>query len=753
MPPHRPGIIRLLLSASSALVLAFAGLTPGAALRADALSRKTEVDFFRDGSSRDLHGLAARSDGRLVGGPALTELKGDAPAELLWCLEPAPHGGWFVGTGPDGRIFEINVNPATGGYTSREVAKLGESQVFALKRLPDGSLLAGTSPKGALCLIRGGKTVARIALPVDSIFDLLLLGDGTALAATGNPGRIYRIDLAKFARAGLTKEKVSDAKGLADRGIAQFGEIRDRNVRRLARLADSRIAAGSSPRGNVYLFGPTGGAPFLAQENHDAEVTDLLADPAGGFYASLVFSNGETHLSALAVRAKEGAPETIPLTVPAQIEKFVGRSTLVWFPPDGFPETLTARSGVAFYRLARQGQTILIGGGEQGELLGYDLVGRMALTFAGSTSAQVNALLPWEGAPGRFLALRNNAPGFALLDFATAAVRRAETRPIDLGMPGRLGAVRFDRLRDLAGPQLGVSVATSNGSDELEGWSPWVPLHDQDGWRGATLRGRYVRLRLEIAAGAPATLEVDKAAIYDLPQNRRPSLQEFRLLSANYAVVVPPETPAPVTTTVSQLLAGSDAEKRRSFLSSQIFASLGTRVAFWSVNDPDGDNLLYTFSLRRDGDAGWTDVSVDSREAYAQFETLHLPEGTYFTRLIARETAPRPVADRLAMTFETDNLIVDHTPPILLETTARRTGDHVIITVHGRDALSLLDSLEVVFNNGVHEMVEQPADGVLDGREETFVLEEKLEKVAGATSAEITLYDAAGNGATRRLTW
>jgi hypothetical protein len=505
---------RPLLRALALVGWTAAGLGASATLRADALSRKTEIDFFRDIASRDLHGLATRSDGRLVGGPTLTELKGDAPAELLWCLEPTAQGTWLVGTGPGGRIFEVTLHPDSFG--TREVAKLAEAQVFALKRLPDGSLLAGTSPKGALCLIRGGKTVARVALPVDSIFDLLLPGDGTALAATGNPGRIYRIDLAKFAQAGVTAERVSDAKGLAARGIVQFGEIRDRNVRRLARLSDGRIAAGSSPRGNLYLFAAAGGAPFLAQENRDAEVTDLLPDSAGGVYAALVFSTGESRLSPLLIKPRDAAdanPAAVPASVPAQIEKFAGRSALVWFPPEGFPETLTTRGGTAFYRLARQGPLILIAGGEQGEMIGYDPGERLALTFAGSTAAQVNGLAPVPGSPGRFLALHNNAAGFALVDFASTAARRAETRPVDLGNPGRLGAVRFDRLRDLAPGQMTVAIASSNGADEAEGWSPWSPLADQDGWRGPGVRGRYVKLRLEFPANARPTLQVDKAAV------------------------------------------------------------------------------------------------------------------------------------------------------------------------------------------------------------------------------------------------
>jgi hypothetical protein len=772
----RPRLIPL------ALVLAAA-----CSLGADPLSKKTEIDFYRDVLSREMHGLASRSDGRLVAGPVLTDLAGHAPSELLWCLEAAPGGKWLVGAGPGGRILEVAADPAAGTYTAKEIIRIGDPQVYALKPLPDGSIIAGTSPTGGLYLLRGGKIAARTGLPADSIFDIILSADGkSALAATGNPGRIYRIDIAKFAAAGVSAERFTDAKALAGRGVTLFGEVGDRNLRRIARLADGRIAAGSAPKGNIYLFGPDGGAPFIAQENRDAEVTDLLADPKGGYFAAIVFSGGEIHPVSSNVQitgnadvtlGTPGAPPTPnpnpgPTPVPnaagarppdnsaeilnaaAQVERFPGRSTLQWFSPDGFPETLVSRSGVAFYRVCRMGEMLVISGGEQGEMSGYDLVRRFSLTFAGSSSSQVNALEPVPGSPGRFFAIRNNAAGFALLDFNAPAPRTAETKRVDLGSQARLGALRFNRVRDVDPGQLSISIRTTNASNETDGWSPWIPMADNDGWRAEAPNGRYVELKLALPAGAKPTLELDKATIYFLGQNRRPQLTDFRMLSPNFAIVVPPEMPAPVVTTVGQLIQSGEREgdrRRSGFMGSQIVASPGTRVAFWTVTDPDGDNIVYTFSIRHDGDPTWTDIAVDSKESYVEFDTLHLKEGTWFTRLVAKETAPRPEADRLSVTFETDDLVVDHTPPEIEEASVRREAGKVVVTIRGRDALSLLDSAEFDFNNGVHETVEQPADGILDGREETFVLELPLERLSAATSVEVTLYDSAGNGATRRL--
>jgi hypothetical protein len=722
-------------------------------LFAEPLSKRTEIDFFRDVPSRNLKGFASRSDGRLVAGPTLTELPGPETADILWSLAPgADAQHWLIGTGPDGRIFETTLSPDAAKATTREFAKLDESHVFALARLPDGSVLAGTSPRGALCLVRDGKQIARVALPADSIFDLLLVDERTVLVATGNPARIYRVDLPKFSAGGITAEKISDPKLLADRGITLFGEVRDRNVRRLARLGDGRVAAGSSPKGNIYAFPREGGAPVFLQENRDAEVTDLLPQPDGGLYATIVFAGNAGDSRVSSTRRDTD-------TAASSADRFAGRSSLYWFPPDGFPELLTSRNGVAYYRLARQGDVLVIGGGEQGDLLGYDLKARYSLTFSGSVSSQLNALLPippgaGNGSSGKFLLLRNNAAGLAVLDFNATSVREAETRRLDLNSPSLLGALRFNRLRNIAGEQLSVEARVSSGTDEVEGWTPWSALRPADAaWQTDNLRGRYVKLRVRSTSKA-SDLEIDRASLFSLPQNHRPVLQEFRVLSPNFSLIVSPEPPAPAVTSLSQVIQKDEDRPRRStLLGSQVVPNPGMQVVLWTVADADNDNVIATFSLRREGETAWTDLAINTRDTYAQFDTSHLPDGIYFTRLVVTETDPRPPAERLSATFETDDLVIDHQRPELLECSAKRTSDKVVLTVHGRDNLSLLEGIEVLFNNGVHETLEQPVDGIRDGREETFLMELPFSRVANANSVEITLYDTAGNGATKRLTW
>jgi hypothetical protein len=750
--------IRTLTGALAALLTVAAVAAP--------LSKTQPIDFYVDVPSRSLQAMATRSDGRLLAGPAVAPVNLKLASPLMWTLVN-DGDNLLIGTGPDGQVLSVNPN-AKGEPSSTVLLDLPETHIFAVARLADGRVLVGSSPQGTLVLAQEGKVLARAALPVDSIFDLVVLPGDKAkpvvLVATGNPGRIYRVEIATFVTSGDQADKLTSNEALAARGIKLFGEIRDRNVRRLLRLTDGRVVAGSAPKGNVYEFSAAGGAPRILSEQRNAEICDLLPWD-GGFFAAVTFGSGsgesrvnrskpakaEDNAAAPAAGASE-TPPPIFVDEPARPERFAGRSQLLWFPDGGFPETVAARGNVAFYRLARHGDLVLIAGGEQGELLGYEPANQRSLTFPGVTSVQLNGLVPIARKPGAFLAIANNPASLYRVDFTTAGGRSAETRRIDLGTPAQLGLLRLGNGTQIAAGALTVELRTSFGSDETEGWTAWQQAVAEDGgWRVPGLRGRHVQARLSTSA---AGFEIDKAELHFLRQNRRPQLQEFRLLSPNYGLVPAPEPSMQVVTTLGQVLqpASRDDDKRRNpLLTSQIVPLPGAQVAYWTVTDPDDDNLVSTFSLRLRGAETWTDLAVASRENYIQFDISHFPEGVYQTRLVVKETAPRVEKDCLTTVFEADDLLIDRTPPVLGDVKVTHESGRLRIQVPARDEFSRIAGVEFALNNGARETVEQPDDGVLDGLTESFTLDLPADRAAGATSIEIIAYDNIGNSAARRV--
>jgi hypothetical protein len=105
----------------------------------------------------------------------------------------------------------------------------------------------------------------------------------------------------------------------------------------------------------------------------------------------------------------------------------------------------------------------------------------------------------------------------------------------------------------------------------------------------------------------------------------------------------------------------------------------------------------------------------------------------------------------LSAVFETDNLLIDRTPPVLDTVQVRREAGRLRIMVTARDEFSRLAGVEFSLNNGVRETIEQPDDGILDGRTESFTLDLPAERAARATNIEVIVYDATGNSAARRL--
>src|SRR4029077_6606237 len=106
-------------------------------------------------------------------------------------LSAAVHpDGWVVGTGNAGKILKIDHKGAV-----TELFAAPEPEVFAVLVDPDGTVYAGTSPRGKVYRIRPGH-----ATKAEPFFDpqetyiwaLARAKDGSLLVGTGTQGKLFK---------------------------------------------------------------------------------------------------------------------------------------------------------------------------------------------------------------------------------------------------------------------------------------------------------------------------------------------------------------------------------------------------------------------------------------------------------------------------------------------------------------------------------------------------------------------------------
>jgi hypothetical protein len=138
----------------------------------------------------------------------------------------------------------------------------------------------------------------------------------------------------------------------------------------------------------------------------------------------------------------------------------------------------------------------------------------------------------------------------------------------------------------------------------------------------------------------------------------------------------------------------------------------GFRTVSWMVSDPNKDPLQYRLEIE---DRGGFSFNVRERIEGTQLgvDTTAIPDGIYRFRLTASD-APGNPDGALEVSRVSRWFAVDNTSPAV---SLRRTGDRWVVSV--TDDLSPIVRAEWS-RDGDQWTALAPADGLLDGREETF---------------------------------
>lgn len=660
-----------------------------------------------------LEGVGVDSLGRLELAPRAERLTAlSEPFLLSAAVHP---DGWVVGTGNAGKVLKID---RKGGVT--ELFAAPEPEIFAVWADPDGTIFAGTSPRGKVYRIAPGKSSKGEVFfdPGETyIWSLARARDGALLVATGTQGKLFRV------------------RGTGEKGTGEvLYDSDDTHVRALEVLHGGDVLIGTAGEGLILRLGSNGQVRTL-YDAAEPEVVALASAPDGTCYAAIIASEAslvDPAKEAAAATARAGEPQvTVTVVEEGAPDATAGRgrtgssgprSEVLSVAPSGIVERLWSFPDDTVYDLLWRDGRLWVATGLEGKL--YSYADAQMLLEKDLDERQIMALLP--GDPGPAFAT-TNAAAFYRITEGTEKSGTYTSAALDAGQVARFGSFRWEG-ESPGREALRFSFRSGVSAEPDRTWSPWTPWSGGDGneisIEGLPL-GRYIQWRAELRSVDGRSPRIYGTELSYRQENLKPRIDMLMSLEPGQILVPANFNPS------NQVYEPASPNREGIFTSvgepaeddsgrTKPLWKKGFRTLRWNGSDPNDDALVYDLSFRpaEPSDAEWMKVAEELKESYYSFDATVLPDGVYRFRLRATDRPSNEPGSALTAERVSDPVVIDHTPPVLGET--KREGARLRVAV--RDASSPLREAVYSVAAGEWKPVEA-ADGLLDGRSETLLIE------------------------------
>lgn len=662
-----------------------------------------------------------------------------AGAALLFLVQPVcatETRRWIVDTADEfleGRGQDVEVTPDgvlrwVAGWSDGPTFE--EPVVMAGVRTGDGSLIVGTGHPARLYRVRGAAAELLADVPAEQVTAITMRDDGTIVLATIAPGVVFEwsdgalTEVGRLAEGGIWDLAVFDGEvvaaagppaalyRLAKRGLERWKELPDVHARCLA-VSDGRLLVGTSGKGLILSVDESGRVGVVA-DSPFTEISDLAVGGGSVWAAALV---GEPAAPAPRKNGNGTGPDdgadagaeissAADLNLP-KVDGNTATSEILQLTLDGGLLSMHRFTKEVAASIAWDGAGLLVGTGWEGEVWRF-------VADGGTRLATIDAVQV-VGVIDGGAALLTQGPGGVLW------------RTIDDAHPGRFRSharenaqpVRFGEYRvEPASPNVSIRFRTGVSSSPDHTWLEWTDWMPAGGGQVSQPPARVVQweVRLSRVTGQPA--EVDRVEVAMVEVNLPPRVSALSVEEPGVIFLAAPPPSGPVIEAVHPDVNGiftvidETAEKNGASTKGKKYYRSGYRTVSWEAADPNKDSLQFRLELEGRNGHG---LEVRDRITGSQLaiDTSAVPDGVYRFRLTASDSPENP-AGALESTRMSRWFTIDNTPPaVALE----RRGATWEVTV--TDALSPIVRAEWSRDGDAWEAL-APADGLLDGRVETF---------------------------------
>ncbi len=659
---------------------------------------RTKDDFLKG----KLEGVSVSYEGVLSLAPREDKLEGPSEDFYLSFLL-GQDGTGYLGTGHGGKIYRIGKDGK-----SELFYQVQEMDVTCLAMDPKGGLFAGTSPNGKVYKITGKDQGEAFFNPEEKyIWDLAFSDDGYLMAAVGEAGGIYKINQQGEGQRVLKAE--------------------ENHVLCLQASKDGGFLAGSGGVGVIYRLGADGRATVLFESSYE-EIRSLALDGDGNIYAAC---GGTPSRS----KREEPAPPAVRISPDVTVTASASASSAAPVPaaplpsgkepgalfrvrPDGIAKKLWESEDELIYSLLwKEGEKrLLLGTGGRGRIYTIDRDERVSLLLQGG-SEQVYALEPAET---KVYVLSDNPSRLSLLSSEQRFSGEYIGDVLDARTIASWGRLEFDGQLP-AGTTLQIQTRSGNSFEPNSMWSDWSPPIQKKEEQILSPKARYLQIKVLFKTqSGNVSPSLDRLALFYLQANIAPIIQKLDLLPPNEVYLKPPDQEE-VIWGAEESIAGRDQSQkddRLPYLAKKVERK-GFQTVTWEANDENGDRLLYSVSIRKDGENAWRVVKEEWQDSLFVFDTLSYPDGTYFVKLGASDLGSNPPGSELKGEKTSPPLVIDNSLPVVKSFTATRDGNSLDVAFQVEDSFSSIQEVEYLIRPGQWRVI-FPVDGVCDSLMESF---------------------------------
>jgi hypothetical protein len=686
---------------------------------------RTRDDYLRG----KFDGISVSYDGTLALAPK--EEKIAAPQEEFYLsVLPTADGAAFLGTGHGGKVYRIDKDGKAELWFQAP-----EMDVTALVQDRKGVLFAATSPNGKVYKITDKGKGEEFFNPAEKyIWDLLILDAGEMWAAVGETGGIYQISPLGEGR--------------------MFFRAAENHILCLERTPQGDVLAGSGGNGLIYRIPAQGGRLSVLFETPYEEVRSLAIDREGQIYAAA---------SGTPIRTRKDEPSEAPVRVDAEVVMTVTASGGAESRAAGAPAPGTsAREGGALYRISGDGlakrlwssddemiysllwredeKKVVFGTGGRGRIYSVDREERVALLLQQS-SEQVYQLAPLDS---KIYVLSNNPCYFGLLLTEQRFAGEYTTPVLDARTQAAWGRIVWDA--DLApGATIQLQSRSGNTAEPNATWTDWSPFYSKAEEQVLSPKSRFLQVKVLFRTpSGKASPVFNRLTVFYLQSNVAPSVTRLEFLKPNEVYLKLPDQ-EDVILGVERSVAEAPAKKDdlRIGMAARKAERKGFQTVVWDAADENGDTLRYALAVRKDGETEWRLLEGAWNETVYAFDTMAIPDGTYYLRLTASDSPSNPLGLELKADKISPPLVIDNSLPVVKGFTAVRNGAALDIAFQAEDAYSYIEEAQVLVRPGEWRVV-FPVDGIADSRSESFKLSLKLPPGA-ENQVTVKVRDSYGN--------